>query len=701
MVARLGALFRQASFLLDSITSMGLIDRLRLRKNAVSSTTPSPLNRALSLIRQGNDEEDAGHLQEALRLYLAATEMAPDLPKAHLNLGNVLLAHSDPHKALAAYARALQLQPDYAPAHFNSGNALIALSRYPEAIQCYRSALSADPAFVDAWVALGFAQQHLSDQASAVSSYLRALELKPDYAQVLDNLGVAYVSLSRYDQALGCFDRAITLEPDLIEARYHRALLHNILNNRVAAIADFDQVLSKNSTYGLAPGQRLHAKMHLCDWRDYEQQRALILQQLERGSLLSSCFPLLAITDSPRHQLAAGSLWARGIRPAGSTSPALPHRPRRDRIRVAYFSMDFNNHPVSFLTAGLFETHDRETFEIYGFSYGPPTRDEMRIRLEAAFDQFFHVADQSAQEIAALAKHLEIDIAVDLAGYTGEARPEIFAQRAAPIQINYLGYPATMGADFMDYMLVDPVTVPEAQREHYLEKLVFLPFFQVNDFRRLEPVKKFKRQDLGLPADAFVFCCFNHSYKITPEVFSCWMRILDQVPHSVLMLYAENELIKGNLCAEAVRAGVDPQRLVFGGRLSIVDYSSRYLEADLFLDTFPFNAGTTASDALWAGLPVLTCAGEAFASRMAASLLTALNLPELITVDLEAYEKQAVALASRTSLWRDLKSRLSLARQKSVLCDTQTFTRHLEQAYLRMVERLDAGLDPAELYLAH
>jgi predicted O-linked N-acetylglucosamine transferase (SPINDLY family) len=682
---------------------MGFFDRFRSRKGGVlmRPLSISSNEKALALIRQGNDAEDAGRFNEALQLYQVATQVAPDLPKAYLNLGNAQLANANPVMALKSYARALELQPDYAPAHYNSGNALVAMLQYAEAVHNYQSALAINPNFLDAWVALGFAQHHLSDYSAAVSSYSRALELNPAYAQVLNNLGITYISLSEYRQATACFNRAIKLMPDNPESYYHRALLHIIKKDLLAAIKDFDLLLSINPTYGLAPGQRLYAKMQLCDWSDYGPQRALILQHLEQGSLLSTCFPLLAITDSPRLQLIANSLWTQGQKPQVPPLGDIPVRVGRSKIRVGYFSMDFNNHPVSFLTAGLFETHNRREFEIYAFSYGPSIRDEMRTRLESVFDHFIDVSSKSALDIAKLARHLEIDIAIDLAGHTGDAQTSIFALRAAPIQINYLGYPASMGADYMDYMLVDHVTVPEHERAHYLEKLVFLPFFQANDFKRLEAIKKFSRQDLGLPADAFVFCCFNHSHKITPTIFLSWMRILSQVPHSVLFLYAENDLIVLNLRAEATRAGVDAQRLIFGARLSFVDYASRYLEVDLFLDTFPFNAGTTASDALWAGLPVLTCAGEAFASRMAASLLTAMELPELITANLAAYEKQAIALAMQPALLADLKHRLLLNRQKSVLCDSQTFTHHLEQAYRLMIERLDAGQAPVELDLVH
>jgi predicted O-linked N-acetylglucosamine transferase (SPINDLY family) len=682
---------------------MGLFDVFRTKKETspVHITDAASRARALELIDQGNAKEDGGRLSEALALYLAAVEAACDLPKAHLNLGNGLLAKGDPLAALKSYKRALELDPAYAPAHYNCGNAHVALLQHAEALPCYQAALAINPTFVDALVALGFAQHHLADYKGAVATYLHALELNPAYAQALNNLGLTYIGLAEHDKALDCFSRSIALKPDYPEPYYHRSLLLIGKKERLAAIKDLDQLLTLNPTYSLALGQRLHAHMQLCDWSKYEEQCTLLLQRLEQGALLSTAFPVLAISDSSRHQLIANVLWVASRYPSKSALGPIPRHTDRKKIRVGYFSMDFNNHPVSFLTAGIFECHARDDFEIYAFSYGPVVRDEMRIRLEGAFDHFIDVSGKSALDIAKLSRHLDIDIAVDLAGHTGEAATGVFALRAAPIQINYLGYPSSMGADYMDYMMVDHVTVPDDQRSHYREKLVFLPFFQANDHRRLEPAKKFSRQVLGLPPDAFVFCCFNHSYKITPPVFRCWMQILAQVPRSVLFLYADSDETAQNLRDEAARAGLEPDRLVFGARLSFPDYSSRYLEADLFLDTFPFNAGTTASDALWAGLPVLTCAGEAFASRMAASLLTALDLPELITTDLAAYEKQAVSLAMQPSLLNDLKHRIHRKRRDSVLCDSQTFTRHLERAYRLMIERLDAGLGPAELDLLH
>lgn len=682
---------------------MGLFDAFRSGRNAASPRVIDSVAhaRALALISEGNSLEDAEQLEEALALYSEAVETAPDLPKGHLNLGNGLLAKGNPLAALKSYAKALVLNPDYAPAHYNCGNAHVALSQHTEAIRCYQAALLVDPLFVDALVALGFAQHHCSDYESAVSSYLRALELDPDYAEALNNLGLTYIGLNLYDRALDCFDRAVELKPGYMEPYYHRGLLHVRNKERLLAIRDFDKVLSINPAYSQALGLRLYEKMHLCDWSNYEQQRDLVLDKVEQGVLVTPGFPVLAITDSARHQLMSNVLWTQKNYPPRDTLGAISKHSGRSKIRVGYYSMDFNNHPVAFLTAGLYELHSRDEFEIYAFYFGPPVKDEMRLRLESAFDHFLDVAQKSDLEIARLSRHLEIDIAVDLAGHTGDAEPGIFALRAAPIQINYLGFPASMGATYMDYIIVDHATVPVAQRASYLEKLVFLPFFQANDFRRFEPVKKFSRETLGLPPKGFVFCCFNHSYKITPQMFSCWMRILAQVPNSVLFLYADNDWVIQNLRREAERSGIAPDRLVFGPRFSFLDNSSRYLEADLFLDTFPFNAGTTASDALWAGLLVLTCAGEAFASRMATSLLTALGLPELVSDDLETYEKRAVALATQPSLLHDLRGRLGLKRRDSVLCDSQTFTLHLEQAYRLMIERLDTGLEPADLDLSH
>ena len=678
---------------------MGFLDFFRSGKQTAPSQASAAVREAQAkqLIEGGNTLEDAGRLDEARQQYLAALELMPELAPAHLNLGNVLLAQGERQGALEAYAAALRYKPDYVGAHFNLGNAYVALRRFTEAARSYEAALALKPDFVDALVGLGYAQHELGRLTEALQCYDRALALRPDYAEVYNNRGLTYVWLEQYAAAVESYDRAIALRPAYAEAHYNRGLALTKLNQRPAAVESFDRVLALDPDYGFTCGIRLHAKAHICDWRDHEREVQVLLDRVARGVRSTSTFSLLGLSASAWHQQKAAEVWTQSKYPADPALGPIPKRSGARKIRVGYFSMDFCNHPVAFLTAGLFEAHNRDDFEIVAFSYGPDVRDEMRARLELAFDRFIRVADRSDAETAQLARDIGIDIAVDLGGHTTEARTGVFALRAAPIQVNYIGYPGTMGADYIDYLIADETLVPPDSRAFYTEKLVYLPCYQANDAKRHPVVKKFSRKELGLPETGFVFCCFNNTYKITPPVFDGWMRILKQVDGSVLFLFADTAVGKENLKNEAARRGVDPDRLIFGNRLSLPDYMSRYCEADLFLDTLPFNAGTTASDALWAGLPVLTCTGEAFASRMAASLLTALGLPELITSSPTAYEARAVALATHPAMLADIRQRLAASRATSILFDTEHFTRKLETAYRQMVAHHLDGRAPEHI----
>jgi predicted O-linked N-acetylglucosamine transferase (SPINDLY family) len=387
--------------------------------------------------------------------------------------------------------------------------------------------------------------------------------------------------------------------------------------------------------------------------------------------------------------------------PGNRALPAVLKHPSRDKIRIGYFSADFYDHPVAALMAETFEAHDRSRYEVTAFSFGLDTQDGMRRRMERAFDRFLDVRGKSDQDIALLARSVGIDIAVDLAGYTGGSRTGIFALRAAPIQVNYLGYPGTMGAEYMDYLIGDRTVVPEAQQRHYTEKIVYLPHsYLPHDSSRTISETVFTREELGLPPTGFVFCCFNNSYKITPSTFDSWMRILSQVENSVLWLSQNNPTAASNLRREAARRGVNAERLIFANRMaSLTDHLARHRVADLFLDTLPYNAHATAIDALWAGLPVLTCVGEGFAARVAASLLTAIELPELITSTAEQYEELAVQLAANPQRLALIRQKLASNRLKTPLFDTRAFTRHLEAAYARIHERCQANLPPEHIYV--
>jgi predicted O-linked N-acetylglucosamine transferase (SPINDLY family) len=393
-------------------------------------------------------------------------------------------------------------------------------------------------------------------------------------------------------------------------------------------------------------------------------------------------------------QAAAAHTWVSDRCPAsGALGDFAAHAPH-DRLRIGYFSSDFRDHAVSHLMAEVFERHDRSRFELTAFSFGPDTGDAMRRRVSAAFERFIDVRGRSAAEVARLARQLEIDIAVDLNGFTQGGQTNVFAFRAAPLQASYVGFLGTMGADYYDYLIADRAIVPEGARAQYSEKIACLPSYQANDSTRPVPERKFSREALGLPPTGFVYCCFNNNYKITPRTFDGWMRILAAVEGSVLFLYADNDLAPANLRKEASRRGVDPRRLVFGERLPLPDYLARYLAADLFLDTLPYNAGATASDALWSGLPVLTCLGESFAGRVGGSLLAAIGLPELAVPTQEAYEARAIALARDPAALAAIRQRLACNRLSTPLFDTAAFTRHLEAAFRAMHERHEAGLPP-------
>jgi predicted O-linked N-acetylglucosamine transferase (SPINDLY family) len=445
-------------------------------------------------------------------------------------------------------------------------------------------------------------------------------------------------------------------------------------------------------------GVRRHVRMRMCDWDGFDTDVAHLTASIERGDGASTPFCFQSLCGSAQLQRRVTEIWARSEHLVGLARPPITKYTEHDKIRVGYFSAHFRDHPVSHLTAELIELHDRSKFEISAFSFGPDVQDGMRRRMEQSFDRFIDVRAQTDREIVELARSMEIDIAIDLAGYTEDGRPRIFALRAAPLQVSYLGFLGTLGGDSMDYLLADAMLVPPEERQHYAEKIIYLPSYQANDSTRQIADQRFTRAELGLPVTGFVFCCFNANYKITPATFDGWMRILGRVEDSVLFLLAGHPVAESNLRKEAVKRGIEPDRLVFGKALPGPLYLARYRAADLFLDTLPYNAGTTASDALWAGLPVLTCVGEAFSSRMAASLLTALGLPELITVTQPDYEDRAVELARNPDGVRDLKARLAQNRLTTALFDTPQFKRHLEAAYTRIYRRHQADLPPDHLF---
>lgn len=452
---------------------------------------------------------------------------------------------------------------------------------------------------------------------------------------------------------------------------------------------------SLSSSIPFSDGLHLHRKMLVCDWQGYGEALKNLRQSAHAGQPVSKPFSFLTFPTGAAEQLQVTQDYASRVfppRPPAWRGQVYHH----DKIRVAYLSADYHEHATSYLTAGLFERHDRSAFEIYGISYGRPDDSPVRKRLVNAFESFIDVSVMSDDQVAGFLTDKQIDIAVDLKGYTQGARPGIFAHRFAPIQVNYLGYPGTMGAPFIDYIIADAVVIPPEHQSFYSEKVAWLPFsYQVNDRARMIAEHIPSRVECGLPDDAFVFCCFNNPYKITPDMFDIWMRLLRDVPGSVLWLYERNPESSHNLRREAAARNVSPDRLVFARKMPLADHLARHKNADLFLDTLPYNAHTTASDALWAGLPLLTCQGGTFAGRVAASLLAAAGLPEMITTSLDEYETRAQELARDQNKLMEMEEKLQSNLLTCPLFDTALSVSHIEAAYKTMWRRYQDGLPPA------
>ncbi|HEV2269390.1 MAG TPA: tetratricopeptide repeat protein [Steroidobacteraceae bacterium] len=602
--------------------------------------------------------DQLGRLPEAVECFQRALALDPSYVRPLVNLGRVLRLQGRPYEALATLERAQTLSPNSAAVLTNLGFVLTDLGRRHEAIRLLRRAIDVEPGLAEAHHALGLAHAHSGDTRGARDSLVRAIALKPDLLDAYAPLASSLVLLQQLPDALATLDKYLEKRPD---------------DQNALAVA-------------------LSCSQYMCDWP--RVQNALDrMRGLPSETAHAQPFTMMGISDDPAEHLRAASI--RGA-PIARDHAALPNLvfPRHDKIRVAYVSSDFFTHATSFLITELLELHDRSSFEIYGVDFGPEDGSVLRKRVLSAFDAYLEARDRSDLEIATWMREREVDIAVDLKGYTAHARPGIFAHRAAPIQVSYLGYPGTLAAPFMDYIIADAFVIPEAERQYYTEKIVHLPnSYQANDRRRRVAERTPGRAEAGLPESAFVFCCFNNNWKITAPVFEVWMRLLAKVPGSVLWLLEDNRWAAENLRRQAASQGIAPDRLVFGGRASHEDHLARHQLADLFLDTFPYNAHTTASDALWTGLPLVTCSGRTFASRVAGSLLRGVGSPELIAGSLEEYERLALGLAADREKLQAIRARLE-NREGLPLFDTPIFCRHLEAAYGRMRSAHQEGRAP-------
>lgn len=673
--------------------------------------------------------------EEALASFERALELDPRYVSAHSNRGNALTTLKRAPEALVSLDRAIELDPRNTSALINRGIALLALERAEEALASHERALAVDPRSVEAWTNKGNALQDLRRPAEAVACYERALELRPEFYRARHNLCQALLALNRPAEALAAIEVVLANAPAdpkalvnrgtalLSLGRNEEALEHQrsalaaapdepLLQGALAeaqmrcgrtdeAAITYEKLLSVSPEYEYALGSLCEVLLQRCHWKDLPKWQSAALAAVRAGKRAAPPFSLMALpSESADHLMCARAFLERAA-PRALKPSSMPGY-RHSRIRIAYVSPDFREHPVANQLVRLIETHDRSRFEVIAIALSKRDGSEVGERILAAFDRVVEASVLHESEIAPRIRDLEIDIAVDLSGHTFGARTGLFALRVAPVQVNYLGYPGTMASACHDYIIADPWVIPEQDEAHFSEAIVRLPHsYQPFDARPGATECTMTRAEAGLPADAFVFCCFNNRFKFNPDIFDVWMRILQRVPRSVLWLPECPKPVAESLRSEAGSRGVESGRVIFAPRLSARDaHLARYQLADLFLDTLPFNAHATATDALWAGLPLLTCLGHAFPGRVAAGMLNAVSLPELVTRDLREYEERAVSLAQPGSELPSLRERLISGRATHPLFDFARYRAALERAYERMAADADAGKKPSSFSVA-
>ena len=636
------------------------------------------------------------NLSAATDMFRRAAKLRPDLPDVQYNFAVALSMSGNYKEAARSYQKVLQVDPRNANARNNYATTLLQAGQLLDALSQYDALIALNPNIADAYNNRGMALQRLKRPTEALRDFDKAIALRPNYAEAHVNRGNILAELRQPDDALASYQKAVALQPNFADAYNNIGNTHFHRGSHEEAIAAYNKGLSLHPDDAEALSMRLSAKMHLCEWSNFENERSKLSSSIKRG-LVTYPFIALAVSSSIEDHFLCAKQFSE-VRFPPSDEPVWRGQVySHDRIRVAYVSGDFREHPIAYLTAGLFEHHDKSRFEVTAVSFSPDQDTNVTRRIKGAFEHFIDVGARSDEEVAALIREREIDIAVDLVGFLESARPNIFARRPAPVQVNYLGYPGTIGAKYFDYIVGDRTVIPREDLPHYTESVVWLPdtYLPTDDGRSIANSTP-ARRDLNLPDDGFVFCCFNQSYKINPTMFEVWMRLLREVAGSVLWLRDHKAAASDNLRSEAQRLGVAAERLIFAPRAPLAaDHLARQRQADLFLDTLPYNAHTTATEALWAGLPVLTCMGSSFGGRVAASINLAIGMPELVTGSLREYEAQALNIAKNPTLCQQLKDKVARNRQTYPLFNTAQFTRHIEATYERMWQSHKQGRSPA------
>lgn len=646
-------------------------------------------------LNRGNALHKLARFEDAVASYDRAIAVRADYAEAFSNRGNTLRDLKRSQEAIENYDRAIALKPDYPEALTNRGSALWDLGRYAEALASYDRALAFKPDHYEALINRASPLRDLKRPAEALASCDRAIALRPGDPDAFNIRGSVLWDLKRYAEALESYDQALALNADHYEALHNRGHLLAELEQHEDAIRSYETLLERSPHQDFLKGELLHQKMLCCDWRGLDVLAESVRQDLTAGKKSAEPFGYQAIAVSEQDLKTCAEIYTSDKFPPAPTPVYRGERYDNRRIRIGYLSGEFRQQATSILITELFELHDKARFEVFAFDNGWDDSSELRGRITRAIDEIVDVSSLPDYDAATAIRERKIDILVNLNGYFGKGRQGVFGHKPSPVQVNYLGFPGTLGASYIDYIIADRHVIPAGHEAHYTEKVVYLPdTYQVNDSKRRISEETPTRAEARLPETGFVFCCFNNNYKITPGLLDVWMRLLSRVEGSVLWLLGDRPVASSNLRREAGQRGIAPERIVFADRTRLDRHLARHRLADLFLDTIPYNAHTTASDALWAGLPLLTCVGTTFPGRVAASLLNAVGLPELVTRSLDEYEQRALELATDPAMLADVRARLARNRTSQPLFDTDRFRRHLEAAYETMWNRHQRGKPP-------
>ncbi len=655
----------------------------------------------------GNTFKEQGELNEAVSCYQKAVKLKPDYAEAYNNMGNVFKDQNKLTDAVLCYEKALEFKPNLPEAHNNMGNAFKDQHKLDDAILCYQKALELRPNFNEAYNNMGTALQDQGKSTEATSCYKKALEIKPDYVSAYYNLGHVFQGQGEFDEAISCYRKALELRPDYAEAYNNMGAMFQEQSELNEAISCYQKAVELKPDYAEAYNNLFHQFQQACAWQKTkglaDKLDGFTAKALDSGTKTGETpfVNLMKYTDPARNFTVAKS-WSCDIeRTVSNLKNYFPHDVRKSsktKITIGYLSNDFRNHPMAHLMLGLFGLHNRNEFSIFCYSYGEDDASTYRAQIRRDCDRFVDIHNLNDTAAAKCIYEDQVDILVDLKGYTRGNRIGIYALRPAPVQVRYLGLAGTTGADFFDYIITDRIVTPEEHARYYSENFAYMPHsYQVNDHTQEISNKDWKKADFGLPEGSFVFCSFNQSYKIEPVMFNSWMKIIQQIPESVLWLQGTNETAKKNLRLEAEVRGMKSDRLIFAEKLSKSEHLARLRLADVALDTRIVSGAATTSDALWVGLPVITLQGSNFASRMSSSILTAIGLSELVVHSIEEYESLAIDLAHNPGKLQAIRQKLARNLTTEPLFDTPRFARNLEKAYREMWKIFMAGESPRQI----